>query len=77
MPEMPRIGEVAAIVSEYEQARAASLSRSELAEVEASATYARAYKARCGHAIDPERTQWRGSSRESLKANGPFCFDGA
>jgi len=72
VPETPTTGEVAAFVQEYEQARGVAFTRAELAEVAAGATYARAYKARCEHAIDPGAVRWRGSSRESLKANGPF-----
>jgi hypothetical protein len=48
------------------------LTRAEIAEVEAAATYARAYKARCEHALDAQGMRWQGSSRESLKRNGPF-----
>jgi hypothetical protein len=77
VPETPSIGEVAAFVLEYEQARGVAFTRSELAEVATGATYARAYKARCEHAIDPDAVRWRGSSRESLKTHGPFCFDRA
>jgi len=77
VPETPAISEVAAFVCEYEQARGVTFTRSELAEVGAAATYARAYKARCEHALDPGATRWCGSSRESLKANGPFRFDQA
>jgi hypothetical protein len=75
VPETPAIGEVMAFVREYEQARGTPLTQSELTEVEAGATYARAYKARCEHAIDPGSLCWRGSSRESLEANGPFRFN--
>jgi hypothetical protein len=74
VPETPAIGEVAAFVREYEQARGAAFTPAELAEVEAGATYAWAYKARCEHAIDPEGMRWQGSSREDLKRNGPFRF---
>src|SRR5919202_1339152 len=49
----------------------------ELAEVAAAATYARAYKARCEHALDPGGARWRGSSREGLERDGPFRFDRA
>ena len=77
VPETPAISEVAAFVHDYEQARGVALTRPELAEVQAAATYARAYKARCEHALDPGATRWRGSSRESLKANGPFRLDQA
>jgi hypothetical protein len=75
VPETPALGEVVAFVREYEQARGTSFTQTELAQVEAGATYARAYKARCEHAIDPKSSCWRGSSRESLEANGPFRFD--
>jgi hypothetical protein len=77
VPETPAIGEIAAFIREYEQARGAAFTTSELAEIEAGATYARAYKARCEHAIDPGATRWRGSSRESLQNNGPFQFNRA
>jgi hypothetical protein len=75
VPETPAIGEVDAFIREYEQARGAAFTTSELAEIEAGATYARAYKARCEHAIDHGATRWRGSSRESLESNGPFQFN--
>ncbi len=75
VPETPSIGEVTAFVQDYEQARGAAFTGSELAEVGAGATYARAYKARCEHALDPGAARWRNSSRESLKANGAFRFD--
>ncbi len=77
VPETPGISEVVAFVRDYQQARGKPFTRSELREVEAGATYARAYKARCEHAIDPGATRWRDSSRESLKRNGPLCFDRA
>jgi hypothetical protein len=75
VPETPAIGDVVAFVREYEQARGTAFTPTELAEIEAGATYARAYKARCEHAIDPGAACWRGSSRESLKTNGPFRFN--
>ena len=77
VPETPSVREVAAFVREYEEARGAPFSRPELAEVAAAATYARAYKARCEHAIDPGGARWRGSSREGLERDGPFRFDRA
>src|SRR5919206_3684706 len=67
VPETPSVREVVAFVREYEEARGAPFTRSELAEVAAAATYARAYKARCEHALDPEGARWRGSSRERLE----------
>jgi len=44
---------MAAFLRDYEQARGADLTAFELEEVAAAATYARAYNARCEHAIDP------------------------
>jgi hypothetical protein len=76
-PETPTVSEVAAFVREYEQARGAPFTAEGLAEVAAGATYARAYKARCEHALDTGGTRWPGSSRESLRASGPFRFDRA
>src|SRR5919202_1951543 len=77
VPETPSVREVVAFVREYEEARGAPFIPSELAEVAAAATYARAYKARCEHAIDLGGARWRGSSRESLERDGPFRFDRA
>lgn len=57
---------------DYDQARGSNLTASELAETAAGATYARAYKARCEHALHPGAACWRGSSRESLRNHGPF-----
>jgi hypothetical protein len=73
--ETPSTAEVVAFVHDYEKARGRALTASEQQEAAASATYARAYKARCEHALDPEAKRWLGSSRESLKANGPYRFD--
>jgi hypothetical protein len=75
VPETPSSEAVAAFVREYAEARGTAFTRSELAEIAAGATYSRAYKARCEHALDPGAERWRGSSRESLKTNGPYCFD--
>jgi hypothetical protein len=77
VPETPSVCEVVAFVREYEEARGTPFTRSELAEIAAAATYARAYKARCEHAIDLEAARWRGSSREGLKRDGPFQFNRA
>lgn len=75
VPETPTVDEVRGFVQDYEQARGSNLAASELAETAAGATYARAYKARCEHAIDPTGAHWRGSSRESLECHGPFSFN--
>jgi hypothetical protein len=72
VPEIPTACDVSAFVSEYEEARDTPFSLSELTEIEAAATYARAYKARCEHAIDPDSMNWSASSRENLHANGPL-----
>jgi hypothetical protein len=72
VPETPTLREMIAFVRDHEQARSLAFTRAELAEVEAAATYARAYKARCEHAGDAQGARWCGSSRESLKANGPL-----
>lgn len=74
VPETPTAEEVAAFVQDYERARGRAFTASELAEVAASATCARAYKARCEHARDPCAARWPGSSRESLRTNGPYRF---
>jgi len=59
---------------DYEQARGSNITASELAETAAGATYARAYEARCEHALDSIGANWGGSSRGSLKSHGPFSF---
>ena len=74
VPETTTIHEVRAFLRDYERARGSNFTASELAETAAAATYARAYKARCEHALDPRAAHWEGSSRESLKSQGPFSF---
>jgi len=74
VPETPTIEDVAAFVEDYARARGPTFTAAELAETEAAATYARAYKARCEHALDPGGANWHGSSRESLQINGRFNF---
>jgi hypothetical protein len=71
---IPDAREVRAFVQEYEEARGQPFRDPELEEVAASATYARAYTARCEHAGDPGGAGWSGSSRQSLKDDGPFRF---
>jgi hypothetical protein len=71
----PDAREVMAFVQDYEEARGQAFTGTELEEVAASATYARAYTARCERAGDPNGAGWNGSSRQSLKDNGPFRFD--
>jgi hypothetical protein len=65
---------MAAFVEDYTQARGTALSRLELIETAAGATYARTYKARCEHSLDPKGMNWQGSSREHLRNNGPVDF---
>lgn len=74
VPQTPSVAQVTAFVREYEAARDRAFTPAEIAAVEAGATYARAYKARCEHAIDPAAAHWADSSRESLKGHGPFRF---
>jgi len=74
VPGIPDAREVMAFVQEYEEARGQAFRDTELEEVAASATYARAYAARCEHAGDPGGDGWNGSSRQSLKDHGPFRF---
>jgi hypothetical protein len=71
---VPDAREVMAFIQEYEEARGQAFRDIELEEVAASATYARAYTARCEHAGDPGGTRWNGSSRQSLKDHGAFRF---
>jgi hypothetical protein len=74
VPQTPTNGEVAAFIRDYEATRHALFAPRECSEIEASVTYARAYKARCEHALDPDAEWWSGSARESLKNNGPFAL---
>jgi hypothetical protein len=71
---VPDAREVMAFVQEYEEARGQAFGDAELEEVAASATYLRAYTARCEHSGDPGGAAWNGSSRQSLKDHGPFRF---
>jgi hypothetical protein len=59
-----------AFVEDYAQARGTALSHLELIETAARARYARAYKARCEHSLDPKAVNRHGSSREDLRNNG-------
>ena len=72
VPETPTPQAMAAFLRDYQRARGADFTAFELEEVAAAATYARAYNARCEQAIDPLGARWRGSSRENLRANGPY-----
>lgn len=71
---VPDAREVMAFIQEYEEARGQLFRDTELEEIAASATYARAYTARCEHAGDPAGAGWNGSSRQSLKDHGRFRF---
>jgi hypothetical protein len=72
--ETPTREQMVAFVQDYAQARGTALSRVELIETAAGATYARAYKARCEHSLDPKGVNWCGSSREDLRNTGPVDF---
>jgi hypothetical protein len=67
--------EVVAFVHEYGEARGQAFTRTELQEVAASATYLRAYTARCEHAGDFGGAGWIGSARQSLADYGAFRFE--
>jgi len=72
VPETPAPADMAAFVRVYEAERGRKFTDGELAELAAGATYARAYKARCEHALDGTRERWEGSSRQALDALGPY-----
>jgi hypothetical protein len=72
VPETPTPGEIAEFIRSYEEARGQPFTHRELVEIAASATYARAYKARCEHAIDMRHEKCAGSSRQDLRARGPY-----
>jgi hypothetical protein len=72
VPATPTPEESAAFVHAYEAARGRPFSDAERAEVAASMTYARAYTARCEHALDPQRAGWPGSSRQALERLAPY-----
>jgi hypothetical protein len=74
VPETPTRGQMAAFIQNYAQARGTALTRVELIETAAGATYARAYKARCEHSLDPKGANLHGSSGEDLRNNGPVDF---
>lgn len=69
----PSPAESTAFVRDYEDARGQAFSASEVEAVAAGVTYARAYNARCEHAID---APWPGLSRESLATHGAFRLRG-
>jgi hypothetical protein len=63
----PDAGEVAAFVTDYEEARGSRFSPAERAAIDAAGTYSIAYTARCEHAIDPRVAEYpAGSAREFL-----------
>jgi hypothetical protein len=68
---LPSPEQALAFVRDHEAARGAAFSRSEIALIAAAASYARAYTARCEHAIGAD---WTGSSRESLRTHGAIRF---
>lgn len=68
-PLTPDRAQMSAFIRDYEAVRSAPFSEAELRKIEAAVTYTRAYTARCEHAEDAE---WTGSSRETLRRDGPF-----
>lgn len=74
VPEVPTPDEMHGFIHEYAAARGCAFTTAELEELSARATYSRAYKARCEHAIDPGGQRWPNSSRERLRTHGPYCF---
>lgn len=57
-----------AFVADYCEARGAPLTAAERARLDACATYALAYTARCEHGMDPGGAKLAGSLREALRA---------
>jgi hypothetical protein len=67
----PDAGEVAAFISDYEEARGSLFSAEERAAVAAAGAYSMAYTARCEHALDPNAVDYpAGSAREFLATEG-------
>jgi hypothetical protein len=63
----PAPGEVAAFVTDYEEARGSLFSAAERAAVDAAGAYSMAYTARCEHALDPHAAEYPvGSARGFL-----------
>jgi hypothetical protein len=63
----PDAVEVAAFVTDYEEARGSVFSAAERAAIDAAGAYSMAYTARCEHALDPHAAEFpAGSAREFL-----------
>jgi hypothetical protein len=63
----PDAVEVAAFVTDYEEARGSVFSAAERAALDAAGAYSMAYTARCEHALDPGAVKYPpGSAREFL-----------
>ena len=63
----PTPAETAAFLSDYEEARGRHFSAAERNAIDAAATYAVGYTARCEHALDPAASEYPpGSARELL-----------
>lgn len=67
-PKAPSVEEIRSFVAEYEEARGRPFGTRERRALAASLTYATAYTARCGHAIDPARREFEtGDHRHTLR----------
>jgi hypothetical protein len=73
--QTPTPAESAAFIRAYAAARGRQFSEQEHKEIASAMTYARAYKARCEHALDPDGLRHPGSSREALQSLGPYTAD--
>jgi Ser/Thr protein kinase RdoA (MazF antagonist) len=70
-PKAPDLDEIRSFVAEYEEARGEPFTVRERRSLAASLTYATAYTARCGHAIDPARREFEpGDHRHLLREHG-------
>jgi hypothetical protein len=75
VPATPTLRESAAFLHAYEAGRGRPFTEAERVELASGMTYARAYTARCEHAVDPHRTGWDGSARQALERWGPCTAD--
>jgi hypothetical protein len=64
----PTMDEARHFVSDYEAARGAAFSVEDRQQIDAAATYALAYSARCEHALDPTGERGSRDFREALVA---------
>jgi hypothetical protein len=70
-PKAPSLDEIRGFLADYEEARGRPFGIRERRALAASLTYATAYTARCGHAIDPTRREFEpGDHRYTLREHG-------